>query len=1259
MEYYSKSSKFPKGTNEMKKKYRILSLCLLLAVIITSIPFLTRAAINIPSDIKPIVFNAAYYAEKNSDVKKLYGNDEQGLYDHFLAYGIKEGRQASPIFSVSHYLSQNSDLKSAYGTDNEKALTHFINTGSKEARITAPAENLGSNVKVRISVSSTGLNVGYSNTNVQTNTTLLEAAQLWNLVRQGDGGYKITNIATGKLMTVKGGATANGTNVELADDNGSNSQIWYIYKNMNNTYTIRAKCGVKCVLTVKNGSTSSGTNIQMNTFAGGASQEFNIQTESALEAMTPVDIGSNFWGNIQAPSSNYNLALSGDNVLLRYANTGYNQLWRFIRFSDGSYEITNLKNGKSLACDGFPGTPGSNVYVKFSNNTASQRWYIYEVNGNYVLGTRSALSSVMEVTGGTVASGTNIQLASFSSSSAAQQFKVKKIEKTDIEKNLAISEICESPANASYEFIEATNVSNKSINLKEYSLYRFACTNGSGKYQYTGYQAILGLVAGTGTDTSLSFLAKLNLSSYNTVIHPGEVAVLWFVKYADRALTVDDFKNYWESQGCSMDGVNVVRIATYDGTSDLYPASGINTNTGIGFLPDNKVGVAISLIKNSALATRLENGKVLKDYTASSDAPLDVALTAQLHSVADSTAVYIFADGAKTGKSHNFYSFVDTEAYLDTCNEQLEDYMLKYTHVFPTVPYSAQVTGTLSSDGCPSLLGEYINVDSSGNPASIAIGVDSGNLDTPTPGVKRFGQFAGFKLVNAETDTSGNVVLTGSFTEDIYSKAGFIVTAVCADTGKLTVKKTELTSDFTIEGNVYKFTVKIGGLPITDKGTVLNVVPFGIDKETGDRAVSARRQIRCPLVNVTINGTSIEGLRVTYLADEKNAPINDWTGILDAIELLADDIEYYTGIEVETGIYNPRANYPQIVVASEGDTSGGNALVANNKAVGENQYTIVAKTKRELYIVGDSAMAAEYACQIVSRAISGAVGTFELSTLSSDYPETLDTSKHTLAMTDGADYRIMTMNIQDHKFNTALERYDALEEVVKYTNVDVIGFQEYGLEVMNNFTHRLQANGYTVFGNDLSNGLQNRTVIAFKTSRFTCVEKGFFALPGDDNNNNPWYGTNWAVLKDKQTGKTFAVTSSHFFNRGTDEEKLATRILNSEKVVALTKDIQKKHGCEVINFGDFNMRSFDEAYHVMVKDGYLTDSRFDSYRDDFLERIGHVLGTTTSHEGSPSRTIDFLFTTEKVNTLRTRAVRNMQTGIGTDHYPIYVDVAIN
>ncbi len=1259
MEYYAINSKYRKETILMKKKYRILSLCLLLAVTLTSIPFLTRAAINIPTDIKPIVFNAAYYAAKHSDVKKLYGNDAQGLYDHFLAYGIKEGRQASPIFSVSHYLSQNADLKSSYGTDNEKALTHFINTGSKEARITAPVENLGDNVKVRISVSSTGLNVGYYNTNVQTNTTILEADQYWNLVRQSDGGYKITNLATGKLLTVKGGATASGTNVELADANNSNSQIWYIYKNANNTYTIRAKCGVKCVLTVKNGATASGTNIQMNTFSGGASQEFNILKESALEAMTHVDIGSNFWGNIQATGSNYNLALSSDNVLLRYANTGYNQTWRFIRFSDGSYEITNLKNGKSLACDGYPGTPGSNVYVKFSDNTASQRWFIYEVNGNYVLGSKSALSAVIERANGSTASGTNIQLANFSASSAAQQFKINKIEKTDIEKNLAISEICESPANASYEFLEATNVSDKAINLKEYSLYRFACTNSSGKYQYTGYQAVLGLVAGTGTDTSLSFLAKLNLSSYNTVIAPGDVAVLWFVKYADRALTVNDFKNYWESQGCDMDGVNVVRIETYDGTSDLYPASGINTNTGIGFLPDDKVGVALSLIKNSALATRLENGKILKDYTASSDAPLDVALTAQLHNIADSTAVYIFADGAKTGKSHNFYSYVDREAYLDTCNEQLEDYMLKYTNVFPMVPYSAQVTGTLSSDGCPSLLGEYINVDSSGNPASIAIGVDSGNLDTPTPGVKRFGQFAGFKLVNAETDDSGNVVVTGSFTEDIYSKTGFIVTAVCADTGKLTVKKTAVTSDFTVEGNVYKFTVKIDGLPITDKNIVLNIVPFGVDKETGDRTIGTRRQIRCPLVNVTINGGSIEGLHVTYLADEKNAPINDLTGIKDAVELLADDIEYYTGIEVETGIYNPRASYPQIVVTSEGDGSGGNALVANNKVLGENQFGIVAKTKGEIYIIGDSAMAAEYACQVVSRAIANATGTFELSTLSFDVPETLDTSKHTLAMTDGADYRIMTMNIQDHKFNTALERYDALEEVVKYTSVDVIGFQEYGLEVMNNFTHRLQANGYTVLGNELSRGLQNRAPIAFKTSRFTCVDKGWFALPGDDNNDNPWYATTWVVLKDKQTGEIFAATSSHFFNRGTEEEKLATRILNSEKIVALTKEIQQKYGCEVINFGDYNMRTFNEAYHVMVEDNYLTDSRFHSYRDGFLERIGHAVGSTVASEGSATRTIDFLFCTENVNTLRTRAVRNMHTGVGTDHFPIYVDVAIN
>ena len=91
--------------------------------------------------------------------------------------------------------------------------------------------------------------------------------------------------------------------------------------------------------------------------------------------------------------------------------------------------------------------------------------------------------------------------------------------------------------------------------------------------------------------------------------------------------------------------------------------------------------------------------------------------------------------------------------------------------------------------------------------------------------------------------------------------------------------------------------------------------------------------------------------------------------------------------------------------------------------------------------------------------------------------------------------------------------------------------------------------------------------------------------------------------------------------------------------------------------GDFNMRSFDEAYHLMVDSGVLNDSRFVSFRDGLMVRIGHNLNSTVTAEGSPSRTIDYLFTTSNVNVLRTRAVINMKSATSTDHSPVYADIS--
>ena len=82
-----------------------------------------------------LVFDVRYYIERYPDIKKAYGNDYTKAYEHFIKYGIKEGRQGSMYFSVKYYINRYEDIKGAYGTDYEKALKHFINNGIREGRI--------------------------------------------------------------------------------------------------------------------------------------------------------------------------------------------------------------------------------------------------------------------------------------------------------------------------------------------------------------------------------------------------------------------------------------------------------------------------------------------------------------------------------------------------------------------------------------------------------------------------------------------------------------------------------------------------------------------------------------------------------------------------------------------------------------------------------------------------------------------------------------------------------------------------------------------------------------------------------------------------------------------------------------------------------------------------------------------------------------------------------------------------------------------
>ncbi len=1238
----------------MKNIIRLTSLCLAIIMVVAVFPLQAMAAVSIPSNLKSVVFDATYYANKYGDLKAAFGTNATNLYNHFINNGIKEGRQASPMFSVDYYLTKNGDLKAAFGSNRESAMNHFLTYGVNEIRVTAPPVDLGTGIDVRISMNSGGMNLGYSGSNVLTVTPVFKANQSWKLERQKDGSYKITNNETGKVLDVYAASRASGANVDIYASNDTNAQRWYIYKNTNGTYSLRAKCGTTCALTVNGNSTASGANVQMNTFSGSAGQQFNIVPLSELESMTPVNIGSNFWANIRGVGSNYNIGLSGDNALIRYPNTGYRQTWRFIRFSDGSYEITNLYTGKSLDC-----AAGTKVNTYLSNNTNAQRWYIFKVNGNYIFVPKCSMECALEVEGGKTASGTGMVLAKYSAASTAQQFKVIKLNKSESEKNLAISEICQTPTNGAYEFMEVINTSDKTVNLNQYSLYRFGFAN-SAKNESNGYNILLGLVSGVEVSTDIKCLERVNLSSYNVSLKPNDIVVLWFVTYANRNLTVDDFKAYWTEQGSNMTNVVVVPVAIHDGSADIHAATKINSGCGAGFLPDKKAGVALSLIKNSAVNVRLDNGTDLGSVTASADALLARELTAELHNRADSIALYFVRTTAETGTSRNYYNYVDYESYAYAATQALREPMHTYTHVFSAVPYSAQVTSSNTTTGYPKTLGEYINLDSTGTaPGVITFGVDGGNKKTDvSPGTRWCGQFAGLDLVSTSVDASGNLTLTGRFEYDQYKELGFVVTTVATATGETIATKTVNTTEFKAIDGGYSYSVKVSGLPLNDGSVVLSVVPYAIYSQSNSRVNGTAKEIRCPLVSATINGKSIEGLKVTYLVNEVNAPAKDMSAIKEIVDLLANDIEYYTGVEVETGIYDPRAAYPQIVIATSGNGAGGNALVASNKTVGTNQYSIVNKTTGEIYIIGGTSIAAEYASQLITTALSKATGNVELKDLCFDTPKTFNINKNHLPLTDGADYRFMTFNMLWYEGNNDTSRYSKMVEFINYYSPDVIGFQECCIENMNRFIPMLKAQGYTVIQQQVYTGPadgNNRVPLAYKTSKFTCLESGWKELPGGSS----WFGVTWAVLKDKATSQVIAATTTHFYNIGGWDHKLPIRVENSQMILDVTKDIVKRHGCEVVNMGDYNMRPYDEAYHLMIGDGIVDDTRFHSFRDGLLFRAAHAVGSTELIGGSPSRNIDFFFTTSKVNVFRTKIVINLHTSYCSDHWPVLLDFSLN
>jgi len=131
------------------------------------------------------------------------------------------------------------------------------------------------------------------------------------------------------------------------------------------------------------------------------------------ETLTPINLGNSFDALILNKAAWIPVrTLSSTNVVTHPEEWVTDELWRFTRQSDGSYQILNWKNGLCLDADNFGTTDGTNIGSVASNNSTAQKWFIYSVNGGYVL--RPSYGELaMDSWGDSTSNGNNVHLWSY------------------------------------------------------------------------------------------------------------------------------------------------------------------------------------------------------------------------------------------------------------------------------------------------------------------------------------------------------------------------------------------------------------------------------------------------------------------------------------------------------------------------------------------------------------------------------------------------------------------------------------------------------------------------------------------------------------------------------------------------------------------------------------------------------------------------------------------------------------------------------
>lgn len=83
-----------------------------------------------------LVYDYYYYMENNSDVSQMAAGNDYLSLQHFVQYGMKEGRRGNKKFDVHEYVKKYDDIYQCFGENWYESYMHYLMYGYEEGRHT-------------------------------------------------------------------------------------------------------------------------------------------------------------------------------------------------------------------------------------------------------------------------------------------------------------------------------------------------------------------------------------------------------------------------------------------------------------------------------------------------------------------------------------------------------------------------------------------------------------------------------------------------------------------------------------------------------------------------------------------------------------------------------------------------------------------------------------------------------------------------------------------------------------------------------------------------------------------------------------------------------------------------------------------------------------------------------------------------------------------------------------------------------------------